>query len=201
MNPPTLLVIHGLAASGKYTIAKELAAITGWSLFHNHLTVDLLLSLFPFGSPEFVRHRERIWIDLMTDALAAGSSLIFTFHPESSVAPDFPDRLRAQVQARGGVIGFVEVACEETEIEKRIESKPRREFLKLNSLPFYRQLKQRARSTIRPSLRTIGSTPPPPHPRRPRSRSPEPWGFSTGSPEPVSRRDEIPSNQMTSAPR
>jgi len=164
MNPPTLLVIHGLAASGKYTIAKELAAITGWSLFHNHLTVDLLLSLFPFGSPEFVRHRERIWIDLMTDALAAGSSLIFTFHPESSVAPDFPDRLRAQVQARGGVIGFVEVACEETEIEKRIESKPRREFLKLNSLPFYRQLKQQGAFNYPsiPSDHRIDSTTTPP---------------------------------------
>jgi len=43
MNQPPLLVLYGPAASGKYTIAKELAAITGWSLFHNHLTVDLLL--------------------------------------------------------------------------------------------------------------------------------------------------------------
>ena len=142
MNPPTLLVLHGPAASGKYTVAKELAAITGWSLFHNHLTVDLLLSLFPFGSPEFVRHRERIWLDLMTDALAAGKSVIFTFHPESSVAPDFPDRLRVQAQARGGVVRFVEVVCDETEIEKRIESESRKQLLKLNSLPFYRQLKQ-----------------------------------------------------------
>lgn len=46
-----LVFIHGPAASGKLTVAKELAALTGYPLFHNHLIVDALLAVFPFGSP------------------------------------------------------------------------------------------------------------------------------------------------------
>jgi hypothetical protein len=38
-----LTFIYGLPATGKLTIAVELAAMTGYKLFHNHLVVDLLL--------------------------------------------------------------------------------------------------------------------------------------------------------------
>jgi hypothetical protein len=41
-----LVFIYGIPATGKLTVAQELAKRTGYSLFHNHLVVDLLLSLF-----------------------------------------------------------------------------------------------------------------------------------------------------------
>ena len=37
-----LIFIYGLPATGKLTVAVELAAMTGYKLFHNHLVVDLL---------------------------------------------------------------------------------------------------------------------------------------------------------------
>jgi hypothetical protein len=43
--------IHGLAAAGKLTIACELSHMTGFQLFHNHLTVA---AVFDFGSEPFV---------------------------------------------------------------------------------------------------------------------------------------------------
>lgn len=141
MSSPKVIFIHGPAASGKFTIARELARLTGLPLFHNHLTVDLLLALFPFGSPEFIHHRERIWKDLMTDAIAGGSSLIFTFHPESSVNPDFPHTLQSSINEAGGHVHFVEIQCSEEELERRLESTSRREFRKLSSTELYRQLK------------------------------------------------------------
>lgn len=142
MSSPKVIFIHGPAASGKFTIARELARLTGLPLFHNHLTVDLLLALFPFGSPEFIHHRERIWKDLMTDAIARGDSLIFTFHPESTVNPDFPQALQSSISKAGGQVHFVEIQCSEEELECRIEAPSRREFQKLSSLELYRQLKQ-----------------------------------------------------------
>ncbi|MBL0916104.1 MAG: shikimate kinase [Sphingopyxis sp.] len=105
-----LVFIHGPAASGKLTVARELAALTGLPLFHNHLVVDALLSVFRFGSPAFVELREKIWMDVFAAAAAEKRSLIFTFHPEASVAPDFAERVAALVADAGGRVDFVAIA-------------------------------------------------------------------------------------------
>ena len=49
-----VIFIHGQVASGKYTVAKELRELTRLPIFHNHLTVDLVSTLFEFGRPPFV---------------------------------------------------------------------------------------------------------------------------------------------------
>ena len=46
-----LVFIHGAPAVGKLTVARELAALTGFRLFHNHLTVDLAGSVFSASFP------------------------------------------------------------------------------------------------------------------------------------------------------
>jgi predicted kinase len=43
-----LLLLYGRPAVGKLTVAREVAALTGGRLFHNHLTVNLALSVFEF---------------------------------------------------------------------------------------------------------------------------------------------------------
>jgi chloramphenicol 3-O-phosphotransferase len=141
-TPATIVLIHGPPACGKLTIAREVCALTGFALFHNHLVVDLLLSLFPFGSPEFVRHRERVWLDLIGDAVVSGRSLVFTFNPERTVEPGFPERLRECVARASGAVRTVEIRCSEEAIEARVEAASRKEHGKLNSLEFYRELKR-----------------------------------------------------------
>ena len=44
-----LVFLYGPPAVGKFTVAKELAALTGFKLFHNHLTVDVATSIFEHG--------------------------------------------------------------------------------------------------------------------------------------------------------
>lgn len=56
-----LIFLYGPMAAGKLTVARELAARTGFALFHNHLLVDAVAAVFPFGSPSFVRLREQFW--------------------------------------------------------------------------------------------------------------------------------------------
>jgi chloramphenicol 3-O-phosphotransferase len=135
-----LVFIHGPAASGKLTVARELAALTGLPLFHNHLVVDALLAVFPFGSPAFVELRERIWLDVFRAAAAEGRSLIFTFHPEASVAPDFPARVVAIVGAAGGRVDFVGLTCASEVVEARVEATSRQASGKLSSLALLREL-------------------------------------------------------------
>ncbi|RJG52742.1 shikimate kinase [Sphingobium terrigena] len=138
---PTLLFLYGPAAAGKLTIARIVADRTGLALFHNHLIVDAVAALFPFGSPEFVRLRERFWIEAMVSAIDAGQSLIFTFAPEPSVAPDFPQRLQAQVEAAGGKLCFIALTVAADVQDDRIADPGRAAFGKLRSLDLLRAIR------------------------------------------------------------
>jgi shikimate kinase len=53
-----LIIIYGPEATGKLTIAKELAKATGFRLFHNHVSVDVAKTFFDFGMAEF---GELVW--------------------------------------------------------------------------------------------------------------------------------------------
>lgn len=135
-----IIFIHGPAASGKLTIARELAAQTALPLFHNHLIVDALLAVFPFCSPGFISLRERMWMDVFAAACAEGRSLIFTFHPEASVAPDFPQRTLEVVAGAGGRVDFVAVTCPADVVAARVEAPSRQASGKLSSLALLKQL-------------------------------------------------------------
>ena len=135
-----LVFLYGPPASGKLTIAKELASRTGVALFHNHLVVDAVSAVFPFGSPEFIRLRERFWLDMFQAAAVAGRSLIFTFCPESTVAADFPSRVAAIVEDTGGRVLFVALRLDRAEQERRLVNADRAAFGKLRSVEILRQL-------------------------------------------------------------
>jgi hypothetical protein len=136
-----LLFLYGPPASGKLTIGRLVAERTGLPLFHNHLVVDAVASVFPFGSQEFICLRERFWLDLIASAASAGRSLIFTFAPEPTVASDFPHRLSQAVTASGGEVFYVALEVEGAEQERRLVTEGRSEFGKLRSVELLRQLR------------------------------------------------------------
>jgi chloramphenicol 3-O-phosphotransferase len=137
-----LVFIHGAPAVGKLTVARELEALTGFRLFHNHLTVDLVGSVFAFGSEPFVRLREEIWLATFREAARHSVSLIFTFNPESTVREKFIQDSIDVVTSEGGEIVFVELTCAENELERRIENPSRSEFDKLRFVEQYRSLRE-----------------------------------------------------------
>jgi hypothetical protein len=126
-----LIFIYGQVASGKLTIARELAARTGLPLFHNQLVVDAVRAAFPFGSPPFRRLRESFWMAVFDEAASAGRSLIFTFAPEATVAADFPERVRKLVEDKGGRIVFVALNLSRAEQGRRLVEKGRAAFGKM----------------------------------------------------------------------
>lgn len=134
-----LIFIHGAPAVGKLSVARELATLTGFRLFHNHLTVDLVSSLFAFGSEGFVRLREEIWLAAFREAARQSVSLIFTFNPERSVRQRFIQDTLKVVGSAGQVV-FVELICAPDELERRMTNPSRAEFGKLNSVEQYRAL-------------------------------------------------------------
>jgi chloramphenicol 3-O-phosphotransferase len=135
-----LVFLHGAPAVGKLTVARELATLTDFRLFHNHLTVDLVSSLFPFGSEPFVLLREQIWLAAFGRAAENKVSLIFTFNPERTVRERFVQDTTDVVEAAGGQVVFVELTCAKDELERRLEDASRQKFGKLASLEQYRSL-------------------------------------------------------------
>lgn len=140
-----LLFIHGAPAAGKYTVAKEVAGLTGFELYHNHLVVDEVLKAHPFGSPGFVAERDRLWREYFGRYPDQGRPvIIFTFNPENTVPQSFIDWLFAEMLRRGVRLSSVELRASEAEIERRIGSDQRRQFRKLTDLKLYRQLRDGA---------------------------------------------------------
>jgi len=137
-----LLFLHGPAAAGKYTVARELAALTGFELYHNHLVVDEVLRQHPFGTPGFVTLRDRRWREFFARFPAPGRDrIIFTFNPENTVPPAFIDWLFAEMPRREVKLHSIALTASETVIEGRIGSPQRRQFKKLADVALYRQLR------------------------------------------------------------
>ena len=137
-----LIFLSGLPGVGKLTVGRELAGLTGYKLFHNHLSVDWLVSVFEFGSPPFVQLRESIWLSVFEQAQEAKMpGLIFTFCPEKTVRQTFIDNTRKTISAGGGDAIFIELCCGEKELERRLDTPERRGYAKLTSLAQFREMK------------------------------------------------------------
>jgi hypothetical protein len=137
-----LLFLHGPAAAGKYTVGRELAALTGFELFHNHLVVDEVLKQHAFGTPGFVAERDRRWREHLAAAAAdSRRRLIFTFNPENTVPQAFIDWLFNDLSARGATLHSVGLVLSEAAIEARLATDQRKGFRKLTDLALYRQLR------------------------------------------------------------
>jgi len=136
-----LIFIFGMPASGKLTVANELSLLTGYKVFHNHLVVDLLLSVFDFGSKPFVELREEIWLSVFKQACESNiPGLIFTFAPECTVQPGFPWEAMRLIENTGGTCNFVELICPTPELKARMNNESRRHFQKMTSVDDFERL-------------------------------------------------------------
>jgi len=136
-----LVFLFGLPATGKLTVARELAALTRFRLFHNHLAVDLLLSAFEFGSEPFIELREEIWLSVFRHAAQSNlPGMIFTFAPESTVRPQFVRNAVDAVSLHGGSVDFVELTCPLPLLKQRLGSASRSEHGKLTAVDLFERL-------------------------------------------------------------
>lgn len=136
-----LIFLHGLPGVGKLTVARELAKLTGFRVFHNHLAVDLVESVFDFGSVPFVQLREDVWLAVFSRAVSANlNGLIFTFAFDRTVRADFIVNMRELIESTSGEVLFVELRCSTEELDRRIEHPLRQRFGKLSSVSRFREL-------------------------------------------------------------
>ena len=113
-----LVVIFGPPAVGKMTVGHELCQLTGYKLFHNHMTVEPVLDLFEFGSPPYGRLVNEFRRRILEEAAASDlPGLVFTFvwglddEDDRRLIQEYVDL----VEAPGGRVSFVELFAEQHE--------------------------------------------------------------------------------------
>src|SRR3989344_5777302 len=143
-----LIFLYGPPAVGKLTVAKELARLTGFSLFHNHLTVDLVASLFPMGTKEYSGLVRKIRLALIgTAAQEKISGMIFTFvygvETYKGRKDDMfvYDVIRTVSRYRGRVL-FVKLTCETRELHRRLKHPARRLFKKVHIIKTLKSIRK-----------------------------------------------------------
>jgi hypothetical protein len=105
-------VVFGPPAVGKMTVGREICARTGYKLLHNHMTIEPVLQIFPFGSPPFDRISGGLRRDVIREAAEFGlPGLVFTFvwgvelESDAATVAEYDDIVRS----RGGSVDFVEL--------------------------------------------------------------------------------------------
>jgi hypothetical protein len=135
-----LIVLYGLPGVGKLTTAKALSALTGFRLFHNHLSFDLVKAIFDFPSPPFGRLLATVRLAAFEEAAREGvPGLIFTFVYAAPHDDAFLEAMLRVVRQHDGQVLFVRLTCDPAVNDARITAPERRAYGKVTSVEWLRK--------------------------------------------------------------
>lgn len=108
-----LVVIIGAPAVGKATVGRALADGYGFRLFHNHVSLDAVASVFDWGTAPFDRLVGEFRQRMVDEAASSEVDLVFTYvwafsEPGEGVSIG---RYRETVLRAGGTVYFVELVA------------------------------------------------------------------------------------------
>ena len=122
-----LVYLYGPPGVGKLTVARELVALTGFKLLHNHLTVNLVKSVFPFNSEPYIRLMRQFRRDMVAEAARSGVDLVLTgVYIGTEEQRDAIRRLVEPAHADGGTVQYVHLVCDRETWLARVVDEPRR---------------------------------------------------------------------------
>ena len=129
-----LFLIHGAPATGKLTVARELASITDTPLVDNHAAIDIAKMILDFAQPGFwdLVHDLRV-TTLKGAAKAKVPRLITTAAYSDPIDAPLLRDYDIAIEAYGGVIEPVHLQCSEETLMTRVSASERAERGKIAS--------------------------------------------------------------------
>ena len=119
------VIIFGPLAVGKMTVGQELEKITGLKLFHNHMTIELVLPFFDMYSSSFNKLVNSFRMQLFKEvAKSKLKGMIFTYVWELDQKRDcdFVDEIVKIFEKEDGSVYYVELEADQKERLKRNKS-------------------------------------------------------------------------------
>lgn len=124
-----LVFIYGPPAAGKYTVAADLARLTGYTLLDNHRMTDYLSEVFPSTQPRLEQPRRElartIRLEVFRSCALNQIDLITTFAPMSAGAHAFIERTVQVVAAAHGKVRLVQLLPQQAILAERVAHPPR----------------------------------------------------------------------------
>lgn len=129
-----LILLYGPPAAGKLTVAKALAELSGYKVFHNQLSIDLSLELFEFGTKEFEELSETIRSKVFEiSARGKEGKLIFTFCYAHPIDLPYVNKIIDQFEKCGCKVYLYQILCSKDILLKRVSEPSRNDHKKIQS--------------------------------------------------------------------
>jgi hypothetical protein len=134
------VAIYGEPGVGKLAVARELGRHTGLKVLHNHLTIEVGLAIFEFGSKELTSLLDKLRLTVIEEAAAHHVDVVATFAFVSSPQTDpEAERFLGRAEGFGARVCLVQLVCDQSVQEERISSPERAELGKLVSIDALRE--------------------------------------------------------------
>lgn len=146
VNTPVIF-IYGFPATGKLTIAEEIAKITGYRVFHNHMIIDLMDQLFESGNIDKQKIREWLHLKLIEKLTKTGHGFIYTHAYSSSYTSKtglkdsiFLKKVEKTVKNASGKFYPIFITCSDKKILRRTKNQSRKKHGKLRDIKIMKEL-------------------------------------------------------------
>jgi len=125
-----LVFLYGPPAVGKLTVAKELSKLTGFKIFHNHLTIDLVKDFFTFGTDKFWKYNTFFRKEFLKIAAKEDLDLIYTFCYAKSFDEKYISELLRFSKKKKIKIHFVNLITNKNKLFERVKGESRKKYSK-----------------------------------------------------------------------
>jgi tRNA uridine 5-carbamoylmethylation protein Kti12 len=126
------VILYGPPAVGKLTTARELAKITGYKVFHNHLSVDIVKTLYDFGELKFWILVRKIREMFIKSAVEDGIDTIFTLVYDAGDDDELVKKYFSIVENNGGEVLLVQLTTTPDILKERVVGESRKKFQKMS---------------------------------------------------------------------